>query len=58
MYLTAFFYYLNKGTWNWVEHTNGLKNSILGKALQYEKNQKVYLMNYLEDGGNVNSRII
>ena len=36
--------------WNWVEQTNALKNSILGKALQYEKNQKVYLMNYLEDG--------
>ena len=36
--------------WNWVEHTNALKNSTLGKALQYAKNQKVYLMNYLEDG--------
>lgn len=36
--------------WNWVEQTNALKSSILGKALQYAKNQKPYLMNYLEDG--------
>lgn len=36
--------------WNWIEQTNALKNSILGKALQYAKNQKVYLMNYLEEG--------
>ncbi|MFL2101603.1 IS66 family transposase [Mycobacteroides abscessus] len=40
---------LNK-FWNWVEHTNALKSSILGKALQYAKNQKPYLMNYLKDG--------
>lgn len=31
--------------WNWVEHTNALKSSILGKALQYAK--KKALLNEL-----------
>lgn len=40
---------LNK-FWNWVDHTNALSSSILGKALAYAKKQKTYLMNYLKDG--------
>lgn len=36
--------------WYWVEQTNALKNSVLGKALTYAKNQKKYLMNYLLNG--------
>ena len=36
--------------WGWVEMTNALQSSVLGKALSYAKKQKPYLMNYLLDG--------
>ena len=39
-----------KAFWGWVETTNALPSSVLGKALSYAKKQKPYLMNYLLDG--------
>lgn len=39
-----------KEFWDWVEATNALSSSILGKGLAYAKKQKPYLMNYLKGG--------
>lgn len=36
--------------WQWVDQTNALPSSLLGKALSYAKKQKPHLMNYLLDG--------